>query len=128
MEGPSTTGWDGLRTDMLSWVSSIQADVAFDGMLHVLESQSRYQYQLLAGEVLHRASIPCLLPLHDFIKRVAPQLDTSAKTVSEYLCSEFGSDEVLKKLRELRFEANDARFIAGIDSMRYHLGEHPGSG
>lgn len=122
-DGPNN--WNGLRDDLFAWISNLDTGVAFDGLFHVLETQTRYQYQWLAGDLLQRASIPCPLTLDDFITRVAPRFNASADTVPKYLGATFGKNAVLTRLRDLRSTENDSHWVSALDSMRYGLGEYP---
>jgi hypothetical protein len=65
--------WDGLRDELCKWVFSVETDVAFDGLLHILETRTRYQCQWLAGDLLPRASVPCRIDLDEFIARALTQ-------------------------------------------------------
>jgi hypothetical protein len=51
---------------------SVETDVAFEGLLRVLERRTRCQSQGLAGDLLLRASIPCGIDVGEFIDRVLP--------------------------------------------------------
>ena len=70
----------------------MESEVAFDGLFQVLATETRYQYQWLAGDLLLRASIPCPLTLADFVMRVAPHFNSSANTVPKYLGVVFGEE------------------------------------
>jgi hypothetical protein len=122
-EAPTTR--DGLRDELCKWVFSVETDVAFDGLLHILETRTRYQYQWLAGDLLLRASVPCRIDLDEFIARVLPGFDASAETVPKYLAKSFSERRVLDSLRLFRSREADAGRRAGLDAMCYWLGEHP---
>ena len=75
---------------MLIWIREIDQDVAFAGLLSILESERRYQYQDIAGELLDKANIPCPLSLGDFMRKVLPLWNLSAATVPRYAARVFG--------------------------------------
>jgi hypothetical protein len=124
---PSSLKWKQLQDSLLDWIRQVQPAIAFDGLLLVLERETRYQYQWLSGNLLLRAKISCLIDVDEFISRVAPNLNASAETVPKYLGSTFSVVVVLETLNRIRSATKDDRLVRGIDSMRYHLGEHPGA-
>lgn len=119
------SNWDGLRDELCKWVFDVDTEVAFDGLLHILETRTRYQYQWLAGDLLLRATVPCRIGLDEFIARVLPGFNASAETVPKYLAKSFTEHRVLDTLRLLRSREIDAGRRARLDAMRYWLGEHP---
>lgn len=121
---PSDSKWEALRNDLLHWVQALPEDVAFNGLLRVLQREGRYQLQLLAGDLLHRGHIRCPMAAADLIAAVAPGLNESANTVAWYLEGSFGREAVVKALDDLRGVTDDPAVIAGIQSIRYHLTGH----
>jgi hypothetical protein len=117
----NTKEWEDLKTRLLNWVQRLDPDVAFAGLLWILENQSRYQHQLVAGELLDRASLHSPIPLPELLHRIAPQFNLSAETVPQFLSHEFGRDAVVKGLREMREQSSVEH--AGVRTMLYWLGE-----
>ncbi len=115
--------WEPLRADLVIWVRGIDSATAFAGLLNLLESERRYQYQDIAGELLEKGEIPCPLSLSEFLRRVLPLWDLSAATVPKYAAREFGRDAVLKHLHQLLADEVPWASRDQIDTMRYHLGE-----
>lgn len=125
-EGRGPTNSEPLRAELVSWVRGIEPAVAFAGLLEVLEAESRYVYQDIAGELLDAGGVPCPLTLAEFLRRVLPRWDLSAGTVPRYAARVFGHAAVLAHVLDLRAAGVDWTARGALDGMRYHLGDHPG--
>jgi hypothetical protein len=115
--------WNDLKDRILRWGQELNPDVAFAGLLWILETQTRYQYQLVAGELLDRASLKSPLPLHDLLVRIIPHFEESAKTIPKYLSNSFGRDAVIESLQEMRCRPSTAAIESKVRTMLYWLGE-----
>jgi hypothetical protein len=124
-EGIGPNNWEQLRADLIAWVRDVDPATAFAGLLELLESESRYAYQNIAGELLDKGAIPCCLPLADFLRRVLPLWDLSAGTVPRYVARVFGREVVLRHVRELQALGVSWPARGALVGVRYHLGEHP---
>ena len=113
--------WDDLKGRLLRWVQTLNPELAFSGLLWILETQTRYQYQLVAGELLDRASLKSSLPLTDLLGKIVPQFEESAHTVPTFLSKSFGRDSVVECLREMRRRPSSARTAGKIDTLLYWL-------
>ncbi len=102
----------------------VDPDTAFAGLLELLESENRYAYQDIAGELLDKGGIPCPLSLADFLRGVLPRWASSAGTVPRYAARVFGRDVVLAHVRNLRAAGVDWPSPGALDGVRYQLGEH----
>jgi hypothetical protein len=123
--GVGPQNWEVLRADLLVWARGIDPEVAFAGLLSILESERRYAYQYIAGELLDKADILCPLPLEELMRRVLPLWDLSAGTVPRYAARMFGRDAVLTLMRGLKARGDTWPGRGVLDGVRYHLGEHP---
>ncbi len=127
IEGVGPTHWGPLRADLVDWVRRVSPAIAFAGLVELLESESRYAYQDIAGEMLDKADIACQLSLEAFMRRVLPRWDLSAGTVARYVARVFGREQVLALMRELKESGVTWVGPGTLDGVRYHLGEHPGN-
>jgi hypothetical protein len=125
-EGTAPPNWEPLRAELVSWVRRVEPGVAFAGLLALLESERRYAYQDIAGELLDRGDIPCPVPLAEFLRRVLPVWDLSAGTVPRYAARVFGRGEVLEGVRGLKAAGAEWPARGALDGVRYWLDEHPG--
>jgi len=107
---------------LLIWIREIDQDVAFAGLLSILESERRYQYQDIAGELLDKANIPCPLSLGDFMRKVLPLWNLSAATVPRYAARVFGRETVLRLMHELKASGATWPSRGTLDGVCYHLG------
>jgi hypothetical protein len=123
--GAGPTSWNALRANLVNWVRGIEPAAAFAGLLELLESETRYQYQDLAGELLDEGGIPCPLPLADFLRRVLPRWDLSAGTVPRYAARAFGREAVLGHVRDLQAAGASWPARGALSGLLYHLAEHP---
>jgi hypothetical protein len=114
---------------LVSWVRLLDQDVAFAGLLSILELERRYQYQDIAGELLEKAGILCPLSLEDFMRNVLRLWDLSAGTVPRYAAREFGREKVLSLMHDLATRGAAWPNRETLDGVCYHLGtELPNSG
>lgn len=118
---PNTKNWNDLKDKLYQWISLIEPSLAFAALLWILETHTRYQYQLVAGELLDRASLPCKLTLPELMARVLPKFNASAKTVPQYLRRQFGRDALISCLEKLRETAEDPLLRGKITTMQYWL-------
>jgi len=114
--------WNDLKARLLRWVQGIEAALAFDGLLWILENYDRYQYQLVAGELMQRASLPNSLPLDELLRRLLPRFEESARTIPGYIRTVFGKEAVLFTLDGLEKVTADPRLVGKIKTMRYWMG------
>ena len=119
---PSNAKWDELRNRLLLWFGALDEQLAFDGMVWVLEHSLRYQHQQLAGELLARRGVPLPTSPSEFIRRVAPMLNASANEVMKYLRSQAGDDVAQQAVRSLIADTKDERMRSGLRSLAYGLG------
>jgi hypothetical protein len=113
--------WEDLKDRLLRWVQSLDPDLAFSGLLWILETQTSYQYQLVTGELLDRASLKSSVPLPDLLEKIVPKFEESAHTVPKFLSKSFGRDPVVECLREMRRRTSSARTAGKIDTLLYWL-------
>ena len=111
-----------LKDKLLKWIRRVEPSLAFAALLWILETHTRYQYQLVAGELLDRASLPCPLTLAQLMARVLPKFEESAKTVPQFLRRQFGRDAVILCLERLRETADDPLLLGKIATMRWYMG------
>jgi hypothetical protein len=114
--------WIDLKARLLRWVKQVEPAFAFDGLLWILENHDRYQYQLVAGELLQLASLASSLSLDELFRRVLPTFEKSASSVPAYIRNVFGKVTVLRTLDELEKATADPRLIGKIQTMRYWMG------
>lgn len=125
---PTTNGWNSLLDRLERWYGELDEPDVFHGMLLLLQRRSRFQHQLVAGELLCRRQVPILLPQDEFIRRVATSVDASANTVGHYVGQQIGRTAAVDMLRTIRNETSHPDILSGIDHLRYILGDHPGMG
>jgi hypothetical protein len=113
--------WNDLTARLLRWVQRMDTRLAFDGLLWVLEHQTRYQYQLLVGELLQRASVDCTIPLEELLGRVLPNFEESAHSVPLYLRRAFGKDGVLTTLQRIEDGGLGPALLGKVKTMRYWM-------
>jgi hypothetical protein len=123
--GVGPQNWAPLRADLVAWVRGIDPAIAFAGLVSILESEPRYPYQDIAGELLDKAGIACPLSLEEFMQRVLPHWDLSAGTVPRYAARVFGREAVLRLMRRLKASGAAWPGRGTLDGVRYQLGEHP---
>ena len=123
---PTPHGWKLLLDRLERWFGELDESDAFHGMLLLLQRRSRYQHQLVAGELLCRRRVPILIHPDEFIRSVATSIDASANTVGHYLGQQLGRTAAVDKLRTIRNEESHPDILSGIDHLRYMLGDHPG--
>jgi hypothetical protein len=126
LAGVGSQDWDSFRAELLAWVRAIDQEVSFAGLVSILESERRYQYQDIAGELLDKGNIVCPLSLEDFMQRVLPLWDLSAATVPRYAARVFGREAVLTLMRKLKTSGVTWAGPGTLDGVCYRLGEHPG--
>jgi hypothetical protein len=114
-------GWEELKSQLLAWVEAHDSNVAFSGLLWILETQSRYQYQLVAGEILDRASLAGNVALPDLLRRILPQFNASARTVPRWLCNTYGRSAVSQTLKEISSRSQPEELAGKVRSMLYHV-------
>ncbi len=115
--------WDDLQNRLLRWVQNLDQDVAFSGLVWILENQTRYQYQLLAGELLNQAALKSPMPLPELLGRIVPTFELSAKTVPRFLSNLFGRDAVVECLREMRQRSSTQEDTTKVETMLFWLGD-----
>jgi hypothetical protein len=125
IEGHGPPNWDVRRADLAGWIRGLDASVAFAGLLSILESESRYQYQDLAGELLTRGGIPCPLALPEFMRRAFSLWNPSASSVPRYAAQVFGREVILNFIRANQTVDLDQ---PKREAVQYWLGEHPAKG
>jgi hypothetical protein len=113
--------WNDLKARLLHWVQGAEATVAFDGLLWILENYDGYQYQMVAGELMQRASLASSLPLDELLRRLLPNFEESARTVPAYIQCVFGKEAVLRTLDELEKGTVDPLLIGKTATMRYWM-------
>jgi hypothetical protein len=113
--------WDDLKNKLFRWVQHLDPDVVFAGLLWILENQSRYQYQLVAGELLDRASLKGDLSLSDLLGRILPNFEESANTVPKYLCNAFGHKAVGETLEKIALRPASKPIANKIKTMRWWI-------
>jgi hypothetical protein len=113
--------WDDLRDRLLHWAQRLEPQTAFLGLVWVLENERRYQHQLMAAEILRRASLPCALTIGELLPRVLPRFEESAGAVPKYLADAFGKAEVLACLQTMAAGTGDPTLLGKIDTMRWWL-------
>ena len=123
--GVEPQGWEPLRAALVAWVRGINPAVTFAGLVSILESEPRYPYQDIAGEMLDKAGIACPLSLEEFMHRVLPLWDLSAGTVPRYAARVFGRKTVLDLVGELKASGATWPGRGTLDGVCYHLGAHP---
>lgn len=87
----------------------------------MFEHSDRYQHQLLAGELLARRRVPLLIPPADFLRRIAPRLNASAREIVHYLATEAGLEVARREVQSITRAATDQRMQAGLRSAAYWL-------
>src|SRR5262249_38103501 len=117
--GMNTKNWLALKDRIFLSLQSLDANVVFFGLLWILETQTRYQYQLVAGELLCRTSLKSPLPLLDLLERIVPGFELSASTVPEYLAGTFGREAVMECLNKMQSISPENE--AKIETIRYWL-------
>ena len=119
-------GSDKNRTDLkqrlLRMVQRVEPTFAFEALLWILETQTRYQHQLVAGELLQLAAMDCPLELNELLPRVLPRFNASANTVAFYIRDRFGKESVLAALQELESRHGGPVPAGSIMTMRYWMG------
>jgi hypothetical protein len=122
VEERGSQNWDSLRADLSLWVRGLESSIAFAGLLSVLESESRYQYQDIAGEVLTNADIPCPLALPEFMQRAFSSWNQSAGAVPRYAAHAFGREAILDCVRDLMASKTGGISRSKMEAVLYWLG------
>jgi len=117
--------WKSFFAELVAWIGEVDPRTAFAGLLDILESEKKYVYQNIASELLYEANISCPLSLAEYFRRVLPLWNVSVEKVVWYASRVFGREAVLAHIRDL--QAAEVSWISSkvLDSVRYHLGEHP---
>jgi hypothetical protein len=119
--------WDELKEKLFRWVQHLDPNVAFAGLLWILENERRYQYQLVAGELLDRASLKGDVPLPELLGRILPHFEESANTVPKFLCGTFGQKAVGETLDEMAMRPASKQIADKIKTMQWWIRGLPGS-
>jgi hypothetical protein len=113
--------WNDLKARLSRLLQGTEATLAFDGLLWILENHNGCQHQMVAGELLQRASLVSTLPLKELLRRLLPNFEESARTVPAYIRWVFGKEAVLLTLDELENATVDPLPVGKIKTMRYWM-------
>jgi hypothetical protein len=119
----NSKNWNDLKNSLFRWVQKLDPELGFSGLVWILKSQTRYQYQLVAGELLDRACLKGTVPLPELLEQIVPQFEESASTVPIYLANSFGKDTVVECLETFAQNSSSPQTRSKVKVLLYWLGE-----